>query len=84
MVFVNGVHPIIILEFGEELLSNNSDICVIQSNRRWDQAAIDDLRKQATPVMRVLYLHSGTRDVQTPTDDKSAQSELTNNLEDKL
>ena len=80
MVFVNGVHPIIILEFGEELLSNNSNICVIQSNQRWDQAAIDDLRKQATPKQQVLYLHSGTSDVQILTEDKSAPSEPTNDL----
>lgn len=78
MVYVNGPHPIIILEFGEELLSNNSNICVIQSNRKWDQAAIDDLRKQITQEELVLYLHSGTSDVQTLTEDKSAQSEPTN------
>lgn len=80
MVYVNGPQPIIILEFGEELLSNNSNICVIQSNRRWDQAAIADLKAQIQLQERVLYLHSGTSDVQIPTDDKSAQSEPTNDL----
>lgn len=78
MVYVNGPHPIIILEFGEELLSNNSNICVIQSNRKWDPAAIEDLRNQIQLQERVLYLHGGTSDVQTPTDDKNAQSELMN------
>ena len=78
MVYVNGVHPIIILEFGEELLSNNSNICVIQSNRKWDQAAIADLEAQIQLQKLVLYLHSGTSDAQTLTDDKSAPSEPTN------
>lgn len=78
MVFVNGVHPIIILEFGEELLSNNSDICVIQSNRKWDQSAIADLEAQIQLQKLVLYLHNGTSDVQIPTEDKTAQSEPTN------
>lgn len=80
MVYVNGPHPIIILEFGEELLSNNSNICVIQSNWRWDLAAIEDLRRQATPGVQVLYLHNGTRDAETRTDDKDAQREPTNDL----
>ena len=82
MVFVNGPQPIIILESEEELLSNNSNICVIQSNRKWDQAAIDDLRNQIQLQKLVLYLHGGTNDAQTLTDDKNAQSELTKSLGD--
>lgn len=78
MVFVNGEQPIIILEFGEELLSNNSNICVIQSNRKWDLAAISNLEEQITQGEQVLYLHGGTSDVQTLTEDKSAQREPTN------
>lgn len=81
MVYVNGAQPIVILELGEELLSNNSNICVIQSNWKWGQAAIEDLKTQIRLQERVLYLHNGTSDVQTPTDDKNAQSEPTNNFE---
>ena len=80
MVFVNGEHPVIILEFGEELLSNNSNICVIQSNRKWDQAAIDNLEAQIQLKQQVLYSHSTTSDVQTPTDDKTVPDEPTNDL----
>lgn len=78
MVFVNGQHPIIILESGEELLSNNSNICVIQSNQKWDPDLIEVLRNQKIQGVQVLYLHGGTRDVQIPTDDKNAQKEPTN------
>lgn len=81
MVFVNGEHPVIILEFGEELLSNNSDICVIQSNWKWDQAAIDNLETQIQLKQQVLYLHSTTSDVQIPTDDKTVPDEPTNDSE---
>ena len=78
MVYVNGQIPIIILEFGEELLSNNSNICVIQSNQKWDPETMIKCVKQLPPEWQVLYLHGGTSDVQTPTDDKNAPSEPTN------